>query len=196
MNKHSSVIDARKNKVMLVSHCCLNQNSKVWGLARYPAMIKPLMELFLTSDTGIIQMTCPELTYLGSMRWGNSRDQYDTPMFRKHCRKIAEGFANQAENYLRSGTSVKGVIMVDGSPVCSLNYSPQPKGKGDMFGGMVWYRPESHHIEQPGIYCEILKDEFAKRNLDEIPFIAIPELEKLGSAEDALKQIEKMLEQL
>lgn len=139
---HESIKDVRSERILFLSHCCLNQNAKVRGIAKYPGPIKPLMEILMQSDVGIYQMTCPEMTFVGGMRWGYVRDQYNTPMFRKHCYQIAKETLDQAHEYARCGCAVLGFVMMDGSPVCGLNVTPQPAVKDMKWGGMCRYVPE------------------------------------------------------
>ena len=77
------------------------------------------------------------------MRWGQVRDQYDSPMFRRHCQSLAAGELEQALEYRRSGYQVLGFIMVDGSPVCGLKKTPQPALEGQVWGGMTRYIPRA-----------------------------------------------------
>jgi len=193
MDVNPKVKDARSEKILFITHCCLNQNAKVRGIAKYPGAITPLVEFLLKEGIGMYQMTCPENTYVGNMRWGSVKDQYNNPMFRRHCRKIAEEVVDQVENYIQCGNKVLGFIMMDGSPVCGLNRTPRPKGEELMWGGMAWYVPESENVHENGVYCGILKETLDSRGFSELPFVAAPEFEELGSVEDTLSQIRKLL---
>jgi hypothetical protein len=51
--EHPSVKDQRSGKVIFVSHCVLNQNSKVRGLAQFPGAVLPLVSLLLDNGIGI-----------------------------------------------------------------------------------------------------------------------------------------------
>ena len=133
--------DARSGKLIFVSHCILNQSAKVRGIAVFPGSVRPVVDLLLDHGVAIFQMPCPEMTYLGAMRWGQVRDQYDSPMFRRHCQNLADGVMEQALEYRRSGYQVLGFIMVDGSPVCGLKKTPQPAMEGQIWGGMPRYIP-------------------------------------------------------
>ena len=189
---YPEVKDKRSEKVVFLSHCCLNQNAKVRGIAQYPGAIPQLVEMLLESGVGIFQMPCPEMTYLGNMRWGGAQDQYNNPMFRRHCQKIAEGVVDMVQNYLQCGYQVLGFIMMDGSPVCGLNRTPKPRD-GRLWGGMTWYIPESDYLPGKGNYCEVLQEELRKRGLDHLPFVASPEFDEVGSMEDSLEQIRALL---
>ena len=113
METHPKVKDKRSEKLIFLTHCCLNQNAKVRGIAQYPGAITPLIELLLKEGVGMFQMPCPENTFVGNMRWGSVKEQYDTPMFRRHCRQLAEEVVDQAENYMQCGNQVLGFIMMD-----------------------------------------------------------------------------------
>ena len=191
--EHPKVSDKRGEKVIFLSHCILNQNAKVRGIAEYPGAIVPLVELLLKEGIGMYQMPCPEMTYLGNMRWGQVKDQYNNPMFRRHCQRLAEVIVDQAENYRQCGYQVLGFVMMDGSPVCGLNRTPRPKNPDVMWGGMAWYVPESEYVPGKGNFCEVLQEALHQRDLDDIPFVASPEFEEVGTIEDALVQIRALL---
>jgi predicted secreted protein len=192
--EHPAVTDKRSGKVIFLTHCCLNQNAKVRGIAQYPGAITPLIELLLKEGIGIYQMPCPEGTYLGNMRWGQVKDQYNNPMFRRHCQRLAETVVDQVQNYLQCGYKVLGFIMMDGSPVCGLNRTPRPKDPNLLWGGMTWYVPESVYVQGKGNYCEVLQEELHKRGLDHLPFVASPEFNEVGDMGQALAEIRKLLD--
>lgn len=193
--EHPKVRDNRSGKIIFLSHCCLNQNAKVRGIATYPGAIRPLVELLLDEGVGMFQMPCPEMSYVGAMRWGQVKDQYNSPMFRRHCRNLAERVADQMEEYHRSGYQVLGAVMMDGSPVCGLHKTPQPADPELVWGGMTWYVPEQIAVADRGVYCEALQHELRQRpGLENIPFVSVPELKELGSFEEAFQQIRALLQ--
>jgi len=193
--EHPKVSDARSGKLIFLSHCCLNQNAKVRGIARYPGAIPGLVELLLKAGVGMVQMPCPEMLYLGNMRWGAVNDQYNNPMFRRHCQKLAESVVDQVENYLQCGYQVLGFVMMDGSPVCGLNRTPQPKDPNVMWGGMAWYVPESDYVPGKGNFCCILQAELSQRGIHGLPFVASPEFDEVGTMEEALAEIRALLDE-
>ena len=185
--------DRRSGRIIFISHCYLNQNAKVRGIARYPGVYQPLFDLLVESDVGIFQMPCPEMGYLGAKRWGQVRDQYDTPMFRRYCQDLAEGVVDQAEDYSKGEYRILAFMMVDGSPVCGLKRTPQPAVEGERWGGMVWYLPEQHFIEGQGVFCEILQRDLMQRGLGEIPFLSLPETDEVGPMGEALQYMRQLL---
>lgn len=112
--------DKRGRKIVVVAHCILNQNSRVQGIAYYAGMINEIVDVMRKHEVGIVQMPCPELTYAGLFRPSQTREQYDIPAFRKHCRQIASSTVNQIQEYVRNGFKVLAVLGVEGSPSCGV----------------------------------------------------------------------------
>lgn len=191
--EHPKVRDKRGGKVIFLSHCILNQNAKVRGIARYPGAVEPLVQRLLEQGIGMVQMPCPEMTYLGNMRWGAVKDQYNTPMFRRHCQRLAQEVVDQVENYRQCGYQVVGMVMVDGSPACGLNRTPRPRDPNVMWGGMTWYIPESEYVAGQGNFCEVLQAELQQRGLPDVPFVACPEFDEVGTLDSALREIDALL---
>ncbi|MGB9741120.1 MAG: CD3072 family TudS-related putative desulfidase [Candidatus Bathyarchaeia archaeon] len=113
--------DGRGRRLALVAHCILNQNSRVFGLAKRAGMIGEVVEVLMRYGVGVIQMPCPELVYAGLSRVPKTRVQYDDLRFRGLCRKIAEQLVEQISEYERHGIRLKVVVGVDGSPSCGVN---------------------------------------------------------------------------
>lgn len=188
-----TVADARSGRLMFVSHCLLNQNACVRGIASQPAAIRELVDLLLDNDVAMYQMPCPEMTYYGSMRWGQVKTQYSSPMFLKHCRKLADELLDQAEDYMRSGHEVIGFIMRDGSPTCGLNTAAVSADEDQVWGGMVWNVPLQKFAHTRGAFCEVLQDEAIRRGLDNLRFIGLPEVPEAGSIEEAILEIKSAI---
>lgn len=113
-NQHSK-------RVVLIAHCILNQNSRATGLAKNPSAMKPLVNFLLRNKIGIIQMPCPELAFKGVLRQPQTREQYDSTKFRKHCQKIANELVDQMQEYAKGGIELKLVLGMQGSPSCAVD---------------------------------------------------------------------------
>jgi len=144
--------DRRSGKIALVAHCILNQNSRACGLAEKSSVITEIVEFLVHNDLGIVQMPCPELAYAGVSRTPQTREQYDTATFRKHCKKFAEELATQVQEYEKSGIRLKIVLGIDRSPSCGVN--------------------ETLNMKTSGIFMEELHSALAKRKIT-VPFYAI-----------------------
>jgi len=123
------VEDKRSKKVAIVAHCLLNQNAKVNGFAFFPAMIKPLIDILHSNNFGVVQLPCPETTFSGTRRWWCVREQYDTPGYRAHCKRILEPIVSQVTEYQKEGYKVV-IIGLDGSPSCGVKWSGTSKNWG------------------------------------------------------------------
>lgn len=187
----SSVHDARSGRILFLSHCLLNQNACVRGLASQPAVIREIVDLALARDVAIVQMQCPEVSYLGSLRWGQVKKMYGNPMFRRHCRRLAEGVCDLVQTYRDNAHRVIGIVLRDGSPTCGLNCSAVEADEQQVWGGMVWNAsPLQRFGPTEGVYTEELKRELQQRGLADVSLFALPEVPEAGSFADALHAIE------
>ena len=110
--------DERSKKIVLVSHCLLNMNSKYNGTARYSDVVPQLMDLFHKHDLGIEQMPCPEMGMFEVNRKPATKDVYDTPDYRKVCASYAHFVAKLVDKYKKSGYKTLAVIGISGSTSC------------------------------------------------------------------------------
>ena len=108
-------------------------------------MIREIIDQLRDYEVGLIQMPCPELTYAGLRRSSKTKEEYDTPLFRRHCRKIAFNVVDQIEEYRNSGFEVLAILGVDGSPTCGVEEIDAKFRKGS------------------GIFIEELRSELKKR---------------------------------
>ena len=181
--------DQRSKKIIVVSHCILNQNARIYGIAKFPGMVTPIVEFLVKSGLGIIQMPCPETTYIGIRRWQYVKEQYDTPAFREHCRKIATSILNQIEDYSNSGYEIIAILGVDGSPSCGVNKT----SRNPTWGGLIPKKlPRSEHTSERGVYMEVLEEEMKKRSLN-VPFIGVPENHEMDSLKHTISQLKQLL---
>jgi len=152
-------------------HCILNVNSKIMGLAFYAGALERAVKKYLSAGTGIIQLPCPELTFLGLKRWGMTRDQYDTPYYRRHCTAILTPYVDQITDYVHNGYRVEAVIGVDGSPSCGVRRTCT-----GYCGGMIGREqvPDPQEINEPGVFIRTLAAMLEAQSLS-IPFEAISE---------------------
>ncbi|MCC5908946.1 MAG: DUF523 domain-containing protein [Clostridiaceae bacterium] len=165
----------RSKKMVLLAHCLLNVNSKVDGLALYKGAHKQTICKYIEQDIGIIQLPCPEMTYLGINRWGMSKNQYDTPKYRKHCRGILIDIVEQLVDYKRKGYEIQEIVGIDGSPSCGVNYHSH-----GYTGGMVETAEKQKKLltekQGAGIFMEELTKLLRENDL-QVKKIAIDEKE-------------------
>ena len=148
-------------KVAFLAHCLLNQNSKVEGGAKTPAMWRPVLDLLRERGYTLRQMPCPELAYGGARRFWGVKEQFDTQLYRQHCRRLAKLVAGVMEPHLRAGDDVV-LIGVDSSPTMGVDFTPSAPhwaGKPDIG------EDDSTLVRGDGIFLEELRAELAERGL-------------------------------
>jgi predicted secreted protein len=131
-------------KVVFLANCLLNQNAKVAEFALYPGVVGPVVDLFRQKGFEVEQLPCPELTFMGINRWWQTKDQYDTPGYRKHCRRLAKVTADLIEHYKRAGCKVY-LVGLDGSPLATLEQYQVVPGRG------VWIEELLEELKRRGI---------------------------------------------
>jgi predicted secreted protein len=129
--------DQRSRRVVFLSHCLLNANTRYLGGAGRRGSVAEIVQPCLEHGIGIVQLPCPEEHAWGGVlkRWllgfygadASLSFRLRAALFplmlfytRREYRKLARQVANQIQDYLASGFEVLGVIGVDGSPSCGL----------------------------------------------------------------------------
>ncbi len=188
--------DERSGKVVFLSHCLLNQNTRYLGGACRPGCIQEILQSCIDSGLGIVQMPCPE-----QLAWGGVlkralanflRFRRDGPLStaeaaaarsylhtRRVYRKLARQVADQVEDYFSSGMIVVGIVGVDASPTCGVAQTLDLRRSLDLVGRL----PHTARAEDmneivlacraagTGLFVELLRREFQRRRLD-VPFMA------------------------
>jgi predicted secreted protein len=152
-------------KVAFIANCLFNQNAKVCEGARYRGQVNPVVEALRSHGYQLQQLPCPELAFAGVRRWWAVYEQYDTPAYRAHCRRLAQAIAPLIEHHLRRGDEVI-LIGLDGSPSTGVRFtSSQPD-----WGGRP-NRPEDDWtiVPRPGVWIEELQAELLRRGLPPLP---------------------------
>lgn len=156
----------RTKKVAVVAHCLLNANTKVHGIARYESLHPEALRL-IEQGYALIQLPCPEATFLGMKRWGMTKEQYDTAAYRRHCRELLRPAVDTIEELLSDECRVAEVVGADGSPSCGVSRTCVGWDGGEPEAGMSL--PEPQDIAAKGVLMEELEVMLAERGL-EVPF--------------------------
>lgn len=165
----------RAKRIAVVAHCLLNVNTKVCGLATYAAAHERAKAL-IDGDIGLIQLPCPEFTYLGAKRWGMTKEQYDTIGYRKHCRALAEGVVEQLVEHRAAGAQIVEIIGVDGSPSCGVfrtcaGFQGGEISRLEELGAL----PQARNEQGRGVFMEELVALLSQHGLSDIPLTAVSE---------------------
>jgi predicted secreted protein len=139
--------------VCYLAHCLLNANAKVDAGARCEGVSAPVVALLRAHDCTIRQMPCPELAFGGLRRFWAVREQYDTPVFRAHCRRLAAPIAQQIRADLAAGARVV-ILGIDGSPTMGVELTAASEEWG---GRPDKPRDEDYPVSSgPGLFTELL----------------------------------------
>jgi predicted secreted protein len=149
-------------RVAFIAHCLLNQNAKVEGGALREAVWEPVLDLLAERGYAIRQMPCPELAFGGARRFWGVREQFDTPVYRRHCRRLAKLVAAVMAQHVEVGDDVV-LIGIDTSPTMGIEFtcsSPTWGGKPDLGES-----DDSTLVAGSGIFVEELEAELSERGL-------------------------------
>ena len=180
----------RSKKIVVLSHCLLNCNSKVEGLSTYSSMLKKLIEYIILNDYAIIQLPCPELEMYGIKRWGHVKNQFDNEHFRNQCNKMLKSYINQFKDYLLHGYEIKCIIGVEKSPSCGVDKTCISSSWGGTINNKnIKEKIDSIEIvNESGVFIEELEKMLKNEDLD-IPLIAVDE----EDIDESLINIRKIL---
>lgn len=171
----------RSRKVLIVCHCLLNANAKIYPLALTEGVYHKVLEAYIKDGTGIFQLPCPELSYLGASRWGMTREQYDHPNFRSHCREILKHPVNQIETLFQTNYEITGVFGMDGSPNCGINLTCEGFTGGEICSqnDIASQIENLRFVHGRGIFMGTLAEMLQSRNIF-TEFFAVSEKENQG----------------
>jgi predicted secreted protein len=171
----------RSRKVLIVCHCLLNANAKIYPLALTGGVYREVLETYIRDGIGLFQLPCPELSYLGVNRWGMTREQYDHPNFRSHCKEILKHPVNQIEALFQEHYEIIGVLGMDGSPNCGVHLTCEGFTGGEICSqnDIASQIRKLRFVDGQGIFMEILAKMLQSRNIF-TEFIAVNENEYQG----------------
>ncbi len=166
----------RSRKMVVISHCLLNMNAKVEGLALNKGCAKELVLSLIENDFGIIQLPCVELDMCGINRWGQVKSQLNHPHFRNRCEELLQPVVYQIEDYLANGYQIAAVIGVDGSPTCGVNRTCIGAWSGEI--GEQYHTMEKgatcKMIQEAGVMMDVLREMLKNKGIH-VPFTAVDE---------------------
>lgn len=159
--------DRRKRRIIFVSHCWLNINTRFPEGCAFEGANVPLVTTLLDAGLGIIQMPCPEYECLGleKARYGELKDDD----LRARFRGIAKAVAKQIADYRDLGFEIVGVMGMNPSPSCGVDSA---KGKGTMLGT----DRDISERKEPGVFIEELQSLLAEKEIQNVPFYGVRRL--------------------
>ena len=127
--------DERSGRVVFLSHCLLNQNTRYPGGAFRAGAVMEVVEPYLRDGAGICQMPCPEQAAWGGLGkrylvffWGRPRllplARLGLAPFLRYTRlryrTLARHVAAQIAGYRADGAEIVAVVGVGTSPSCGV----------------------------------------------------------------------------
>jgi predicted secreted protein len=158
----------RSHEVVVIAHCHLDVNTKVRGLASYRGVRTEVVLPLIEQGVGIIQLPCPEATFLGMRRWGMTVEQYDTPAYRRHCREILRPVVETLVVLADDGCAIRGVLGVEGSPNCGVTTTCTGFAGGEIGEGAPVQIAE--RTPGRGIFMDELRALLHEAGLQDVPF--------------------------
>jgi predicted secreted protein len=163
----------RSREIVVVSHCHLNVNTKVGGLADYLGARGELIAPLVAEGVGIVQLPCPEATFLGMKRWGMTVEQYDTPAYRRHCRAILGPVVDTLTALAEDGCAIREVLGVEGSPSCGVATTCAGYTGGELEGNA---RPQAcARVAGKGVLMDELRSMLDAAGLRHVPLRGVEE---------------------
>lgn len=129
--------DERGRRVVLVSHCLLNENTRYAGGATRPGAVVELIDELMALGYGIHQLPCPERLAWGGVLKRHSLRLYHSrggPLYalrgvllrafvwwtKREYRRLARQVARDVADYHAAGIAVAGIVGIGASPSCGV----------------------------------------------------------------------------
>jgi len=183
--------DERSKKVIFVSHCILNENTRYLGGAFRKGCVDEIVDEIQKQGIGIVQLRCPEQKAWGGVLKKNvwqGLGSKNTTLYRlrkmlllvfiwntkRIYRKIAKEVVTEIKDYIDSGFEIVGIVGIGGSPSCGVNTTLDFKGLEWLTGiniddmtreKMNEFVYKEFLIEGKGLFIEVLREELRKRKL-------------------------------
>lgn len=178
--------DNRKRRVIFISHCWLNINTRFPQGAAFEGANTPLLKTLLDNGLGIIQMPCPEYEVLGLEKYDYGEIILEP--LRERFREVAQVVVKQIKDYLALGFEVVGILGMNPSPSCGVDVT---KGKGTMLGT----DRDTSEKQGSGIFIDELKGLLKENNLDFIRIFGIRRLlPNEPGIEDRVEELKALLQ--
>jgi predicted secreted protein len=200
--------DARSHRVVFVSHCLLNENTRYLGGACVPGCLPEVVEQCIEQRLGIVHMPCPEqqgwggvlkpmlLRAYGLKRRSPVMFAMRRPLlavFRWHTRrlyrKLARQVASEIADYLSSGIEVHAIVGVDGSPSCGVSATMDLRSAlervtrlapSSLTPAILNRELRACVVTGRGVFIDELRRELTRRRI-EVPFAAHDLYGELGA---------------
>ena len=158
----------RGKKIIVVSHCILNQNCVVKPYAKKQENFLKFLKNFILNNYGFIQLPCPELSILGLKRWGHVKDQFEYPKFREECKLLLNPIIDQIKMYIDNGYNIDGIYGIKGSPSCGIDKTCRSNWEGEVscYETLDDILNRVYLVSEKGIFMEIFEELLREKNIE------------------------------
>lgn len=184
--------DERSKKVIFVSYCIMNVNTRYLGGAFRKGCVDEVIDELQRQNIGIVQMKCPEQKAWGGvlkkeiLRGYGSRNtllfklnKLFLPLFiwntKRIYRKIAKETVEEIKDYINSGFEVAGILGIGGSSSCGVNNTIDLKKSFEYLVNIDINTLERNQfndfllrkcaVQGRGFFTEALKDELNRNKI-------------------------------
>lgn len=187
------LVDGRSRRVVVLSHCLLNQNTRYPGGAACPGAVPAALQPYLDDGAGLVQMPCPEQRSWGGVRrppmlWALAHRRATAlaplvlPVIERYLRwryaRLARTVARDVADAAGDGVDVVAVVGVAGSPSCGvrttmdLGLAARRVARSNQALTRGWLTDDVvAAAERPGqgLFTTALQGQLVRRHLD-VPF--------------------------
>lgn len=158
----------RGKRLVVVSHCILNQNTVVKPYGKDMTEFLPFVKECFDKNIGIIQLPCPEFQLYGPRRWGHVKDQFEHQGFIEESKKMLEPIVNQIIDYKRNGYEVLKVYGIKYSPSCGVKKTCRSNWSGETscYKDLDDIQSRVKLVNESGIFIEIFKEMLKEKNIE------------------------------
>lgn len=158
----------RGKRICVVANCLLNVNAKVPFYGFYPGANRAVLDPLLDDGVGLLQLPCPETSYLGLRRWGVTREQLDTQSYREHCERILRAPLLEMLAYRDAGYELLRVLGVNGSPSCGVERTCEGYLGGEIPRDLESLERQAGRVSLvpgKGVFMSVLSDLLSRHGL-------------------------------
>lgn len=171
----------RSNNIILVPGCLLCPIFQVAHNEKDYSWRSELMSFLTESGIAVIQMQCPESSFMGYsnglQRKAHGIRYYERLSgFKKHCDIIALNIVEQIQAFQNEGYQIKAIIGIENSPTCAVNR-------------IFTYGVGTEHRQ--GLFVEALSKRLDEQQIS-IPYVGINRRKK--DQQDTISFLKKLID--
>lgn len=170
----------RGKKIVIISHCILNQNSVVELYGKNSLDFFPFVKSCFEKNIGIIQLPCPEFQIYGAKRWGHVKDQFEHGFFKERCKELLAPIVLQIEDYILNNYKIEGVYGIKCSPSCGVSKTCRGdwSGEASSYKDLEGIKNRVKIVDESGVFMDIFKSLLKEKKIN-LKFLDIDDWSEL-----------------